>query len=748
MHCPRCKEIALDEFIRNGYQRWTESEEADLSLDVPWYPSLRVLTFECELCRLVRQSLEASLVFEAARQEANGDISVGRVEEDLLQNINGYLDFPMAMSLQISSSTLDKARKRANFILTVSVSSGISWGLTLNADFRIATGYDNPWTQKILGRTVAKVPDGKEAFSVVDNWIRSCLDGHEYCSEPAKLPLLPTRVIDVSPSESNSGMVCLRDEESKTEPAAPYIALSHCWGKGIPFITTTTNLKDRKAGINFGEMPQALQDAIHITRRLGVQYIWIDTLCIVQDDIKDWQIEAGRMVNVYQDAFLVIGASNSSSDDHGFLGCRRSRDSIRLADLDLQLLPPDGERWTSGGDPVSHEPLQSRAWCLQERYLARRMLLYGADQLFWECRTVSQAEDGDAVAHNPHHLDRLCETAAIERSIFGPRPLGDAKVNYRGWYEMVEEYMRRNITVQSDRLPALSGLANAMAQISKDTYMAGLWKKGLVEGLLWSGTSHEKPLQRASPTHAPSWSWASVEGPVQFIVYSFFERCRWKRGIADYESLATFVACHLETDGPDPYGKVVEGGRLRLRAPLLPVKNIYPADKNLPSSDVLMTPLKNPVLDYVVEVAIENKCIYLQAGFDQIPTLTQLQPLSVVFLARLPDGNSGFSPFIEHRFGLLVTPTDTDNVYQRVGIIDSPVLIQDTGGIWRFVIRILERLIRLLERFSTPKARSPISFLTPQLFVPDRGLKEEPEEEMPDDPLPEIKQYLATVTLE
>ncbi|KAE8359478.1 heterokaryon incompatibility protein-domain-containing protein [Aspergillus caelatus] len=664
----------------------------------------------------------------------------------------------MELELRSSLSTEDDAEdwdisqrsEMANATLTITISSGVSWGLTLQAEFRVATDH---------GRTIAQSADCEQAFSVINSWMDSCINDHQMqCADASHPPLLPTRVIDVSPVGLDVGLVCLRDDQNKVDRAARYVALSHCWGKCIPFATTTENLEDRKREVRIEDMSQVFQEAVLITRQLGIRYLWIDTLCIVQNDRHDWEVEAGRMAKVYMDAFVVLGASNSNADDQGFLGPRAHPGSInwtktlhngRTSCLALSLLPPAGERWTSGRDPVSSEPLQSRAWCLQERYLAQRILLYGARQLFWECRAISRAEDGDLRPGNLHNLDRLKGTASNERTIFGPRPDDYSEVNYRGWYEMIEEYTQRSITHQSDRFPALSGVANAIAQTSRDVYLAGLWRKGLVEGLLWCAMNRDEPLKKPTSYRAPSWSWASAEGPVQFIVYHFIERCRWKRGIADYEQLATFVDCDVKKDGPDLYG-TVSGGYLRLHAPLLPVKNLYPADDRPPLSELLLPPLRNSTVDQVVEMEVGKESFYLHAGFDMTlePVLPQHE-LFVLFLARLPDGNHGFSPFMDHRFGLLVRRTDKDSdVYERVGIIDSPILTKDTsGGALMTVLRLLEKSHRFLERFSPSVGKMPVFNLTPRLFVPKRVLAEEPEEEMPPDPLPEIKQHSVSVTL-
>jgi Heterokaryon incompatibility protein (HET) len=323
--------------------------------------------------------------------------------------------------------------------------------------------------------------------------------------------------------------------------------------------TTVETLPEHTRGIAISDLPKTAQDAILITRRLGIPYLWIDSLCIIQDDKEDWLRESAKMASVYLNAYLVIGASNSWADSNGFLS-PRSRDGMikfsrkhidgTTAYLGLQILPPEPERWTREArpgdsilDPVGHEPLASRAWCLQERYLARRMLLYGSSQLFWECAQLLAAEDGDSVPHNDY-LRGLKETASIKPSIFDPRPDVDAIINCQRWYEMVAKYTICSLTHESDRLPALAGLATEVASSFGGEYLAGIWRNGMIEGLLWAKERFDLKVPERLGEHrlpsrngpkvvgepekyrAPSWSWASVNGPVHFTVYKFPQRCR------------------------------------------------------------------------------------------------------------------------------------------------------------------------------------------------------------------------------
>lgn len=219
-----------------------------------------------------------------------------------------------------------------------------------------------------------------------------CMSAQEYPESPAKLP---TRVINVGTDDGEP----IRLVEISRKPAAigRYIALSHRWGdlnREQRFCTYADNLAQRKERIEYDELPASFQDAVRVTRTLGVRYLWIDSLCIIQEDPEDWAAEAGRMEDVFSYAYCTIAASSASSSLVRFLVGRQPRDAI--------MLP------TSGGTPlflaediddfrtdVENSILSSRGWVLQERALSRRTIYFTSTQVYWEC--------GDGV---------VCETLA------------------------------------------------------------------------------------------------------------------------------------------------------------------------------------------------------------------------------------------------------------------------------------------------------------------------------------------------
>jgi hypothetical protein len=147
-------------------------------------------------------------------------------------------------------------------------------------------------------------------------WLKKCLEGHEKCNNRPNA-VLPTRVIDVGPADGSSEPFILSPQEGTR---GSWVALSHCWGGQIPQVTTALNISERENYLPLNSLPQTFIDAVWITRRLGFQYLWIDSLCILQDSISDWAHEASRMRNVYKGATVTISATMASNSATGIFG--------------------------------------------------------------------------------------------------------------------------------------------------------------------------------------------------------------------------------------------------------------------------------------------------------------------------------------------------------------------------------------------------------------------------------------------
>lgn len=329
-----------------------------------------------------------------------------------------------------------------------------------------------------------------------------CVDEHHACKETfsggvvdeSRPPVLPTRVIHVG---TPNGEISPRLFETKGE-TGHYCSLSHCWGSGankIPLLTTQATLQSHMAGIPWDTIPRAYQDAITATHRLGFEYIWIDSLCIIQDSLVDWLRESKRMGTVYENARLTIAASHASDSSQP---CFFKRPQLPAA-VELPHFSRTGEREGSifaapmptDYASISPEdgPLASRAWATQEWLLSRRMIFYTAGSLAWSCKVISQRETGGSfhsTARNPR------------------------------WKNLIEKYSARLLTRASDRLIALEGLRTEMGvKRVGDTYCLGLWKHSMPDQLLWFC---KEPAERdKNPLKLSTWTWASSMHGVRFL---------------------------------------------------------------------------------------------------------------------------------------------------------------------------------------------------------------------------------------
>ncbi len=411
----------------------------------------------------------------------------------------------------------------------------------------------------IRGRPVPVASDTTLAL----RWMRECSDNHETCRFTASARIMPTRVIRVPHDEGSDPW--LEDGKGMTDD---YVALSYRWGSANMSKTLTSNLSQHQTAIPLSGLSKTIREAIDVTRQLGYKYLWVDSLCIIQDSNDDWSREASRMADVYENAALTISASASSSADSGLFFQQpptyvvpviaRTIGGKPFSNFSLAL-----RNCSSFASDVQNGQLSSRGWCLQERLLSRRILHFGASQTHWECLSAawsadySRLNDSDASSLSirkafqtdlrrsipkpgpkllsivPPELDTSQglmiwkgtdeEFAAMKssepleiRQLYGLEPHGT-------WYRMLLDYSRRELTFPSDKLAALAGLASSFGQKTGDVYLNGLWLHGLPEGLLWSSlglcrrTYERASLSKCPPTkRAPSWSWASQDGPVVY----------------------------------------------------------------------------------------------------------------------------------------------------------------------------------------------------------------------------------------
>ena len=344
---------------------------------------------------------------------------------------------------------------------------------------------------------------------------------------------MPDRVLDLCTINIESRAPIKLVETKNKE--AKFVCLSYRWGEIQNLTTTTATFKDHKDGIQWDKLPQTFQDAIAFTRRLRIRYLWIDSLCIVQDDKKDWEQQASKMPSIYENSYVTLAATASDSSAGG---CFHKADPKYTA-RELKVVDRDGQKhkilvrqhlphWLNA-DPrypeLSHQeyPILERGWILQERFLAPRVLHFGRHELMWECMEGAACECSFLDQVQDEHLDKLLHHRNMalklkEDSIKGQaarQALHKTSAAQR-WRAMVTRYSRLSLTKEMDIFPALSGLAKQMNREIKDTYVAGLWKKNLPIDLFWEVSLPQKN-ERPGPWKAPTWSCAHRKVPVHWV---------------------------------------------------------------------------------------------------------------------------------------------------------------------------------------------------------------------------------------
>jgi Heterokaryon incompatibility protein (HET) len=320
---------------------------------------------------------------------------------------------------------------------------------------------------------------------------------------------MPSRVIEIQ-WEDDADQPSLR--LLLNAPWEKYAALSYCWGGDQPITATKTALDLLSQFIPFSELPTCLQDAVITAWRLSLRLLWVDSLCVVQDDPGDIAREIAKMPQIYNNAHVTISAARSSSSHDGFLH-DLSVPSAQAAIFKIPFHCPDtlfGSiiLFQEPGGVHLYNPVDKRAWTLQEHVLSRRVLKYGTHQLSWSCLIEEQYEEDDAGSNWWSRRDQ--RMSALRNLLRGSVDRTEPKKEE--WEKVVADYTSRKLSVPSDRLLAISGIAKVYGDQTKDQYLAGLWLSDLPFSLLWEISS---PLQPRPPEYrAPSWSWASVDGHI------------------------------------------------------------------------------------------------------------------------------------------------------------------------------------------------------------------------------------------
>jgi hypothetical protein len=338
---------------------------------------------------------------------------------------------------------------------------------------------------------------------------------------------LPSRLLDISLLHIGS----IKLVDSSNLDRENYVALSHCWGQAKAIKTNKENLRSHFDAIPWDHLPKTFQDAVSITFKLDIRYIWIDSLCIVQDDLEDWEKEASKMATIYSSSYLTLSVLHAPDDQGGCLSNRYTSDFGSLKahvpttsfpiihsregsnfTIMTRLKPRNAHLHFSGGHR-DDSPLGLRAWALQERLLSPRTLYFHSQELVWECKTQIACECGNLVSYLLRdYTDTSLPNSRLKARI-QPSENRTVEEALSNWLRIVSVYSELNLTRRSDILPALAGLASHFSTFMKGKYLAGLWTDDIPRSLLWrklEPNSDHLDGSSSGDLDLPSWSWAAV----------------------------------------------------------------------------------------------------------------------------------------------------------------------------------------------------------------------------------------------
>lgn len=370
------------------------------------------------------------------------------------------------------------------------------------------------------------------SVQMIQNYLRRCKEDHKVCSSESEARK-PTRLLHLAESSIQGDVRLVLGSQAQGQG---YITLSYTWGTDNAFSLNRKNLETFFDRIDFDSLPKTFQDAVIICRQLGIAYLWIDALCIIQTDKDDWDREASGMASVYAGSTLTIAAAHAESSNSGFLHHRSplNQHDCRVSKSDTYsiLAHPRASSCDSEYSPGLCR-LNTRGWVFQERLLSPRTLYFAPDGIHLECRMGILCErrpffDGALDTHRSV-FKQFSHTKSMYTAIRGLGTISsypDACRKFRQcWSQIIEVYSQTDLTYISDKLVALAGIRSLFSGPFDLQASFGLWLPFFTTELLWR--IHEKiggneGFQHCRKTDSvPSWSWASVS--TARVLYEYFD---------------------------------------------------------------------------------------------------------------------------------------------------------------------------------------------------------------------------------
>ncbi|KAK4225316.1 HET domain-containing protein [Podospora fimiseda] len=552
--CQTCQGIIYDDQLQTCAIARSKDpltwKQQDIYPDLPLLSSssLKGCSFCPYLIYVLREKLPLSFKNMLQNNSSEISITLGNPPYLLRSQITYYTHEQLLIQHDTTTST--NSTKDGPYWLELIISSPAFKGSQWISRAFLYQDPEFPFVSTHLGISLC-LPSPSTPLSLITSWLQTCLAQHTECqSQSSSAISIPTRLIDISSTIPR----LITNPPSNAE----YIALSYCWGsphQKIPQLTTTTStLSQRKSGIPLDIMPQTFQDLVHLTRHLGYKYIWIDALCIIQDDPLDWETEAAKMFSVYRDAVLTVVAGKGGSCHSGFL--ERNEKSVgSMARIPFEsssntrvkggyLLSDLIDKKVWDADEPSHMRgaiWASRGWTLQEDVMSRRVVYLTGETGWWRCQRERKGEQ----EHQSHYSG--VKGIGWMKMFSGDDEEEKEKV-YARWRVLIAEYSERKLSFEGDKYPAVSGLAKSFSGAlgGRDCYLGGIWKGDLIRQLLWECVHDSK---RPKEWRAPSWSWAAWDGSVDW-------RSSLVQGVV---SLCSIEEARVVPLGEDAFGRLKDG---------------------------------------------------------------------------------------------------------------------------------------------------------------------------------------------
>lgn len=465
-------------------------------------------------------------------------------------------------------------------------------------------------------------------------WLKACDGTHPGCNPPPSS--LPHRVLELS--KNRKGDISTRLVQG-LDSNEPYACLSHRWGPStLRCRTVNDNLSAHLQSVPWEKLPKTFQQAAGVAMHLGIRYIWIDSLCIIQDNAEDWKTQAAQMCSIYHGSRITIAATCSADSDHGIFRTVPKLPITTAYPRDGQVFirnaPGHSSNPREGPEEAAKFPLLTRGWVYQERLLASRVVHFGRDELTFEC--------GEAEVWCECGMNVLWLEKNNHRRTLNDTDLGETR---RHWYDLVSSFSALDLTFYSDSLPALAGIARQHGEAHKDMlgqYVAGLWKQTLIPDLIWyveDGYASARPENCLAPT----WSWASKSGGNSWLAYA-----------RTAESDMEVVDYAVDLAGPDEYGPV-KSADLTLRGYLAPGTWEWR----------LQTSINMDRVHFVADSGSANTYyLHLDYNFSDEKSHKYIAPGSRLYIMK-----TGFTGSGNHVCLVLRVADEEKRVFERVGLL-------------------------------------------------------------------------------